>query len=402
MKFLIEDNKNLQLIINKFKENEKAECYLVGGCVRDFLLNENPHNFDFTTNLKTDEIKELFKDYTIINNNGEKYGTVTIRINNENFEITTYRSESDYDGRRPKKVEFISSIKKDLQRRDFTINAIAYNVKTNSLYDPFNGISDLYSGIIRTIGDPLEKFSEDYLRILRMLRFIGRFSFAPTRAIKQAAISLSKNIRQYTSSEKITSELREILVSQNIYNILIDYRIIFGNLFPSLKECFDFDQCSYFHQYTLYEHIAHVVEGTKPNFITRLAALFHDIGKPNTFSLTFEEGTERGHFINHNLESVRITSEILNKVLALNNKEKDELLFLIENHDFAFSYEKKTLKRLLSKTPDNSLEIIEHLLDLRDSDRSAHINIDKLGQLYDLDIVLNSFKEIKMDNDCLK
>lgn len=237
--FRISIPKNIALALKML--NEKGEAYIVGGCVRDALLNLKPTDYDITTSLTPDKIKEVFKDYRIINNNGEKHGTVNVIINKEKIEITTYRYEGEYlDGRHPSFVGFTDDLALDLKRRDFTINAMAYN-DSKGLIDYYGGKEDLKNGIIRTVGTPSLRFGEDYLRILRGLRFMGRFNFKIEKETKDAMLNLAYGLKKI-SSERIVNELKEILVSKNILEILLEYRPIFTTIFPELIDTINFDQ----------------------------------------------------------------------------------------------------------------------------------------------------------------
>ena len=199
---------NIRFVMNKLEE-AKFEAYVVGGCVRDSILGRTPKDWDLTTNATPDEIKEVFKDYPIINNNGEKHGTVTVRYNEENIEITTYRIDGEYkDGRHPESVEFTRDIEKDLARRDFTINAIAYD--GHVFIDPFGGMEDLDAKIIRAVGDPYERFREDFLRILRGLRFACRYDFDIEENTYTAMDHLRGGLSRI-SAERIQSELNKII-----------------------------------------------------------------------------------------------------------------------------------------------------------------------------------------------
>ncbi len=194
-------------LLNKL--HTKYEAYIVGGCVRDLLLGKTPKDYDITTNAKPDEIKELFKDYELINNNGEKHGTVTVRYNGENYEITTYRIDGKYsDGRHPDSVAFTSDLKEDLSRRDFTINALVYDGKY--VVDYFGGVNDLEAKVIRTVGDPYERFREDFLRILRGLRFACRYDFDIEENTYTAMDHLRCGLSRI-SAERIQSEFNKII-----------------------------------------------------------------------------------------------------------------------------------------------------------------------------------------------
>lgn len=226
----------VEFIIKKLYEN-KYEAFIVGGCVRDSILGINPNDYDITTNAKPDEIIDIFKEYKTIDN-GIKHGTVGLIVDNEIYEITTYRIESEYeDNRRPKEVKFTNSITQDLKRRDFTINSMAYNHK-QGLIDKFSGIIDIHKGIVKTVGDPDERFNEDGLRIIRAIRFSSKLGFEIESSTLKSIYKNSKNINNI-SRERITDEVNKILLSKYPEKIYLLYETkIFENLgiYTKLKE----------------------------------------------------------------------------------------------------------------------------------------------------------------------
>ena len=361
--------------------NSKGEAFIVGGCVRDLLLGREPHDYDITTNLKPYEVQELFKDYKQFNNNGLSHGTVTVLIDSYPLEITTYRIDGKYsDGRHPSSVDFTDDLKLDLSRRDFTINAMAYNSNLG-LIDFFNGISDLKTGIIRTVGDPYKRFNEDYLRILRALRFKGRFKFNIETNTKYSMQLLAPNLN-LISSERINQELHQILISDDILNILLDYKEIIKAIIPEMEKNFDFNQYSKWHFHDVYSHIAYVTSYVKQDFTLRLAALLHDIGKGYCFQEELIDGKLVRHFRGHAEKSCEISRVILNR-LRVSNEEKEEILYLILNHDYPLESD-KSIKKLILKTKDRSLDLILKLIDLKEADHKDH-----LINSYDIDNLRN-------------
>jgi len=219
--------KNIRYIIEQLN-NAGYEAYVVGGCVRDSLLGLRPKDWDLTTNATPDEIKTVFKDYELINNNGEKHGTVTVRYNKENIEITTYRVDGEYkDNRHPESVSFTRNVKEDLARRDFTINAIAYNEK-EGFVDPFDGIDDLNNKLIKAVGNAYDRFDEDALRILRMLRFASVLDFEIENSTLIAAEKLKNNLLTIAKERK-TTELNKLVCGKGfarILNNILAYNIL--------------------------------------------------------------------------------------------------------------------------------------------------------------------------------
>lgn len=239
--------KNIRFVMDKLEE-AKFEAYVVGGYVRDSILGRKPKDWDLTTNATPDEIKEVFKDYPIINNNGEKHGTVTVRYNEENIEITTYRIDGESkDNRHPESVEFTKDIVKDLARRDFTINAMAYN-SGDSVLDPFGGLKDLQDGIVRAVGDPKERFKEDALRILRGLRFACKYNFHIENKT-MFAMFFQKDLLDNISAERIHDEIVRIfdyeavgdfmqgfMPATIIYHIIPEFKTLNKNLFKLVTD----------------------------------------------------------------------------------------------------------------------------------------------------------------------
>lgn len=218
--FCIKIPKDVVFLIHELAKH-KYTAYVVGGCVRDSLLNKQPKDWDMTTDATPDEIKEVFKDYPIINNNGEKHGTITVRYNNENYEITTFRVDGDYtDHRRPDSVNFTLNLKDDLARRDFTINAMAANEK-GEIIDYFNGIQDLENKIVRAVGNPRDRFEEDALRILRMIRFASELDFNIDLSTLIAAEDLKDNLA-YVAKERRTAELNRIVCGKGFTNVVVN------------------------------------------------------------------------------------------------------------------------------------------------------------------------------------
>ncbi len=377
--------------------NSYGEAYVVGGCVRDSLLNLTPNDWDITTDRTPEEIKEIFKDYKIINKNGEKHGTITIFFKRRQIEITTYREDKNYlDGRHPSEVTFTRTLKNDLARRDFTINAMAYNEKIG-LVDLFGGITDLKNKLIKTVGDPYKRFSEDYLRIIRGLRFVSKLGFNMEEYTLKASLDLAPKILKYISGERIREELKGILLGYNVFNTLINYKDIIANFIPELKPCFGFNQNNPYHAHDVYCHICYVVSYTKPDFISRLAALLHDIGKPQAYSEEIKDGKIRGHFYNHADISLSISRIIANR-LKLSNEEKSKLYYLVKEHDSLIEPNKRLIKRLIIRTPNESKELLFQLLDLKQADQNDHLNVKPLR----IKEIVEIINEIYEDNEALK
>jgi len=284
--------------------------YIVGGCVRDSILNKTPNDWDICTNCTPEKMLEVFSCFKVIPT-GLKHGTLTVVINGQNYEVTTYRIDGEYiNGRHPEQVEFTNNLKEDLKRRDFTINAMAYNTK-EGLIDYYGGITDIFNKKIRCVGNPFERFSEDYLRMLRAIRFSAQLGYSLDAETLKEIKKLSKNIIDI-SEERIREELNKILMadipSRGLK--LLSSTDLLKYIIPELEMCVGFQQHNPNHDKDVFNHILSVVDNTEKDLILRLAALFHDIGKPETFSLD-EDGV--GHFYKHHLKSSDIADEVMKR-----------------------------------------------------------------------------------------
>ncbi len=303
------------------------EAYFVGGCVRDRLLLRPLSDIDITTNALPAEIKKVFENYRTLDI-GIKHGTVTAMIENTPYEITTYRYDGDYtDHRHPKEVRFGVSLKEDLARRDFTVNAIAWD-GCGEYADPFGGKQDIENKIIRCVGVPALRFDEDALRILRGLRFASVLGFAIDEDTANA-MREKKELLRFVSAERIWSELSKLLMGEHAAKILLSYSDVLDTVLPELAPMRGFDQRNPHHIYDVLTHTLTALDHTESDLVLRLAVLFHDCGKPNTFSVD-EKGI--GHFYGHARESVRLTEQRL-AALKVDSRTKDRVLRLIEHHD---------------------------------------------------------------------
>ncbi|MBR3354343.1 MAG: HD domain-containing protein [Oscillospiraceae bacterium] len=319
------------------------EAYLVGGCVRDAILGAEPKDYDITTSALPNQTKDVFKDYHVIET-GIKHGTVTVVIDRFPIEITTYRIDQKYlDHRHPESVVFTSSLKEDLARRDFTINAMAYHPQ-QGLVDLFGGKEDLKTCTIRCVGDPEARFNEDALRILRALRFSSRYDSPIERSTEMAMRACARLLREI-SAERIASELNEILCGKGIRRILTEETDILGVPIPELLPMRGFNQNNPHHIYDVLTHTAVAVESIPPEKDLRLAALFHDIGKPLCYSVG-EDGV--GHFYGHAKKSELIAAKVM-KRLKYDNETLNNVLTLVKYHDLHLEENEKSIKRLLRK-----------------------------------------------------
>lgn len=349
--------KEVEFIINEFYK-KNYEAFMVGGCVRDSLLNKNPKDYDITTSAKPEETLSLFKK-TIPT--GIKHGTITVVLNNNNYEVTTYRTEDKYiDNRHPSSVNFVTDIKEDLSRRDFTINALAYN-NLIGLVDYFNGICDLNNKIIKSVGDPNIRFKEDALRMLRAIRFSCQLDFEIEDNTFKAIKSNSKLIKNI-SKERIRDELCKILISENPakgFELLSKSELLELTL-PEINGLINFSPLSIKHNRNVFSHTLKVLNNTDTTLTLRLAALFHDVGKLNTLTLE-SDGIYR--FPLHNIEGSKLTKIIL-KDLRFDNITIQNVSKLIEHHlvpNPKYLPSKYEVKKLLIDVPTDILPLLFNL-----------------------------------------
>lgn len=351
--------KEVLFILNKLNE-EGFDAYIVGGCVRDKLLGLHPHDYDITTSAKPNEIKRVFKDFKTILI-GEEFGTVGVLIDETLYEVTTFRIDGKYlNFRKPENVTFSKSLREDLKRRDFTINAMAMD-SSGELYDPFGGKKDLDDKILRAVGRPNERIKEDAIRILRAIRFAGRFDFYIEDELFDA-ISFERKLLKKISPERIFDEFSKMITSErpSYYLLLMDETGVLDVIFPELKRTVGFSQFSPYHDKTLFDHLVCVMDEVKPDLALRLAALFHDISKVDTLSIG-EDG--RGHFYGHEVLGADLVSEIL-KRYRVSNKIIDKVTILILDHMKVHSeMTDKALRRQIKRVGrDNVLDLYDLLI----------------------------------------
>lgn len=370
-------------------ERSGFSAFVVGGCVRDSLMGSVPHDYDVATNALPEQGLEVFAKFRTIPT-GLKHGTITVIADGEPIEITTFRSDGEYfDHRRPQSVEFSSEIESDLSRRDFTVNAIAYNPKTGYI-DLFSGQADIKNKKIRCVGNASERFNEDALRILRGIRFASQLGFSIEEQTGIAMLE-NRNLLSYISAERQASELVKIICAENFIPILREYRDILSQIIPEIANAFDFNQYSKYHHLDVFEHILLSVKSVKAVPHLRLTMLFHDIGKP--FSYTNDDGV--GHFYGHEKFSCEIASRTL-KRLKFDNKTINDTLFLIKYHDLPLKEEDGFIKRWLNKAGG---ELFLDLIDVHIADDSAkHKNYR--GRIAKYERIRKRAEEIIAQNEC--
>ena len=365
-------------------------AYAVGGCVRDDCLGLTPHDFDLCTSALPEETEAVFSDRRLVLA-GKKHGTVGVVTDFGVVEITTFRTEGAYhDNRHPDWVEFVPDIERDLARRDFTVNAMAYS-PTRGYADPFGGREDLKNRILRAVGDPAERFQEDSLRILRGIRFAVRFGLTVDPATEKAMHSQA-HLMENLARERVFEELCKLLPCVTAGDLL-RFAPILAAVIPELAPMIGFDQHSPYHAYDLFTHTAHVCAGVPGSLPLRWAALLHDVGKVPAFTLD-ENG--RGHFYGHAQKSAEMADAILRRLKAP-NELREQVVLLIGRHMTPLEPEKKLLRRWIGRL---GWENIEALLCLQEADMGSKGtgNPREMEQFHEIRRLLD---EIRQENACL-
>lgn len=302
------------------------ESYLVGG-VRDLLLRREVHDWDLTTSARPEEIKEIFRDFSL-NCVGERFGTVTVHFGDVFLDITTFRKEGAYhDHRHPGEVCFTKNLFEDLKRRDFTVNAIVYHPE-KGFRDYFCGKRDIKKRLIRAIGNADERFEEDAVRILRALRFSSVLGFDIEEKTK-AAIHRNKELVLTVSPERVLPEFIRMLCGRNIRYVLTEFSDVIGTLIPEILPTVGFSQRSPFHQYDVWQHSVHAVAYSDPQPDIRLTLFFHDISKPGCLTV---DHTGRGHFYSHPKKSAQIAKEVMER-MKFPSRQIARVTELVAYHD---------------------------------------------------------------------
>ena len=394
MRFRIKIPDNANTIINTLQNNGHS-AYVVGGCVRDSLMGRIPHDWDICTSATPEQMLEIFKDFRVIET-GLKHGTVTIVIDGEQYECTTYRIDGKYsDNRRPDNVTFTNDLVEDLKRRDFTINAMAYN-DIEGLIDPFGGTEDINENTIQCVGSAKDRFGEDALRILRAIRFASQLDFTIELNTDWQIHQQYKSLENI-SVERINSEFCKIVNSDNFCVELLLYKDVFALFIPELKDMFDFPQKNPHHDYDVFGHTVHAVENCNSDDLTvRLAVFFHDFGKPHSYQ-DGEDGIR--HFKGHGRVSADMTDVIM-KRLKFDNETRNNVVQLVYYHDATFEVGKKYVKRWLNKLGEKQFR---RLLDVRRADikgQKVVCSTDKKDKIEKLDIIEKLIDEVIQENQC--
>ncbi len=372
-------------------QNAGFEAYAVGGCVRDSILGREPGDWDITTSAMPEETKALFEKTV---DTGIEHGTVTVLLEREGFEVTTYRIDGKYeDSRHPKEVTFTRSLKEDLLRRDFTINAMAYNEK-NGLVDIFGGLRDLKERKIRCVGDAKARFSEDALRILRGIRFAAQLGFSIDEETKAGMEKLAPTLKNI-SAERIQTELVKMLISRRPELIREAYELgITARFLPEFDRLMETAQETPHHMYTVGEHTIHAIGNVRPDKVLRLTMLLHDMGKP-AYKTVDEDG--RAHFKKHALESEVIAGRILRR-LKFDNDTIHKVTRLVRYHDYRMPSTAKDVRRAMNKIGE---DIFSYYMEVRRGDVLAQSMYQREEKIQNLDEIERLYQEIIEKGQCV-
>ena len=366
----IEIPKNAKMILDTMHE-AGYEAYIVGGCVRDAILGKEPADWDITTNALPEQVKKLFRR-TI--DTGIEHGTVTVMAGKEGYEVTTYRIDGKYeDSRHPSEVTFTRDLVEDMKRRDFTINAMAYN-EEEGLVDKFGGIDDLNNRIIRCVGEPTERFTEDALRIMRAVRFAAQLDYDIEEKTVAAIKELSPTLKKI-SAERIQTELVKLLTSDHPEKMRLAYELgITAVVLPEFDRCMETEQNNIHHMYNVGEHTIVALSNIRNDKILRLTMLMHDFGKPATITID-EDGVT--HFKGHALLGSRMAKDIL-KRLKFDRDTMDRVSNLVKYHDDRYCPEPAVIRKAINRVGEEDFPL---LFEIRYADtmaQSIYMRQDKL------------------------
>ena len=379
------------VLIIKNLQRHGYDAYAVGGCVRDSILNRKPEDWDITTSAKPEQVKPIFRRTV---DTGIEHGTVTVLIGKDGFEVTTYRVDGLYeDGRHPKEVTFTSRLEEDLKRRDFTINAMAYN-DDERLVDAFGGMRDLNYHLIRCVGDPKERFSEDALRILRAVRFSAQLAFPIEPETAEAIKSLAPNLEKI-SAERIQAELVKLLVSDHPERIQDACELgITKVVLPEWDDMVGVKQNTPHHKYDVAAHTVHALQNVKNDKVLRLTMLFHDMGKP-VMKTTDENG--RDHFKGHAIASEQIAKTVM-KRLKFDNDTIRKVTKLVAYHDYRMEPTGANVRRAMHEI---GVELFPYYLAVRLADTKAQSSYERRGKLENIIQIRELYRNALRNKECV-
>ena len=377
-------------IINTLKE-AGYEAYAVGGCVRDSILGREPDDWDITTSARPEQVKALFPRTV---DTGLQHGTVTVMMNGEGFEVTTYRIDGEYeDSRHPSEVIFTPDLEEDLRRRDLTINAMAYN-ESRGLVDLYGGLADMEAGIIRCVGDARERFTEDALRMMRAVRFSAQLGYRIDEKTREAIKALAPNLRKI-SAERIQTELVKLVVSPHPDYLRTAYEMcITAQVLPEFDLCMETPQNNPHHCYNVGEHILHSMLAVRADKVLRLGMLFHDIGKPQTMTVD-ENGIT--HNRKHPVVGAEMTRKILRR-LKFDNDTTDKVTKLVLYHDQEIGATQTGVRQAIHRMGEN---IFPLMFAVYRADISAQSDYKREEKLQKLSYIEGLYEEVCRQGDAV-
>lgn len=369
------------------------EAYVVGGCVRDSILGREPEDWDITTSARPEQIKELFPR-TI--DTGIQHGTVTVMLDRETFEVTTYRIDGKYeDSRHPSEVTFTPNLREDLRRRDFTINAMAYNDESG-LVDIYGGLEDIRGQIIRCVGEAGERFREDALRIMRAIRFSAQLGYVIEEKTKEAIRQMAPTLRAI-SAERIQVELVKLLTSPHPDYLRDAYDMgVTKVILPEFDVCMETPQRHPHHMYNVGEHTLHALANIEPDRILRISMLLHDIGKPATLKVDADGIT---HFHGHNVAGEKMAEEIL-KRLRFDNHTIDIVCRMVLYHDYGNSVlpDMRVVRRAINRVGEDAFPL---LFPIKRADVSAQSDYLRQEKLDTIDKWQQMYEKVTQEKQCV-
>lgn len=386
----IELPEKVKTVIGELKAHG-YDAYAVGGCIRDSILGRTPGDWDITTSAKPQQVKAIFPRTV---DTGIQHGTVTVLMDKEGFEVTTYRIDGEYeDARHPKDVIFTSNLLEDLKRRDFTINAMAYNDETG-LVDAFDGIADLKAKRIRCVGEPTERFTEDALRMMRAVRFAAQLGFIIEDATRQAICDMAENLSKI-SAERIQVELVKMLVSPNPGLLALSYELgITKVVLPEFDEMMRTGQETPHHMYSVGMHTLKAVEQVRADKVLRLTMLLHDVAKPQMKTV---DADGVAHFKMHDVKGAEVAKRIL-KRLKFDNDTLGKVTKLVQYHDYRMPAQPKNVRRAMNKIGE---ELFPYYLEIRKADTMAQSEYMREEKLSNIAGIERCYKEILKKKECV-
>lgn len=388
MKIILPEKVNF--IINRLKENG-YEAYAVGGCVRDSVLGRIPDDWDITTSATPNETKALFPRTF---DTGIEHGTITVLVEKESFEVTTYRVDGEYeDSRHPKEVVFTRSLREDLLRRDFTINAMAYN-EEEGLVDIFGGMKDLEQKTIRCVGNAQERFGEDALRILRAVRFAAQLGFEIEPDTMEGIRNLAPTLANI-SAERIQVELIKMIVSPNPGLLKLAYELgITKVILPEFDEMMHTEQETPHHMYSVGVHTLKAIEQVRADKVLRLTMLLHDVAKPQMKTV---DVSGVAHFKMHDIKGAETAKKIL-KRLKFDNDTLGKVTKLIQYHDYRMPAQPKNVRKAICKIGE---ELFPYYLEVRKADTMAQSDYMREEKLQNIAGIEQCYQEILAKKECV-